>query len=185
MSVQDDLPWHQRRPARLRGYDYTQPGWYFVTICVQDRACVLGSVCNGKMDLNDAGRMIEATWAEMPLHYPRVRLDQAIVMPNHLHGVIVLEDAAATGDGRPQGAAPTLSLPDIVDRFKTLTTRLYIDAVRRHGWQPFAGRLWQRSYYDHVIRDEHALSQIRDYIVNNPIKWEMDPDNPARQRPRE
>ncbi|MDP2673948.1 MAG: transposase [Dehalococcoidia bacterium] len=123
-------------------------------------------------------------------------------MPNHLHGIIILVGAGpracpdkprqpqgvdggpgrpqgvADESGQPQGVAPTLSLPDVVHRFKSLTTARYRQAVRDQGWPPFAGRLWQRNYYEHVIRGEDELDRVRQYIAENPLRWDEDPENP-------
>jgi len=198
---------HHRRSMRLPGYDYTQPGAYFVTVCTQNRECMFGDVVEGQIALADPGRMVESVWRDLPEHYPGVALDEFVVMPNHLHGIIILVGAGpracpdkprqpqgvAGGPGRPQGVAdrpgqpqgvaPTLSLPDVVHRFKSLTTARYRREVRECGWQPFADRLWQRNYYEHVIRDEDELDSVRQYIAENPLRWDQDPENPAVARP--
>ncbi|MDF9392115.1 MULTISPECIES: transposase [Methylococcus] len=174
----------QRRSIRLKDYDYSQAGAYFVTMCTQNRACLFGDVIDGAMRVNDAGRMVQTVWDELPLHYVGVELDTFVVMPNHVHGIIVLVGAgprACPKSGRPQGAAPTLSLPDVVHRFKTLTTKRYTDGVKTGGWPPFHGRVWQRNYYEHIIRDEVSLHRIREYIANNPQQWALDRENPANQ----
>ncbi|WP_446007868.1 transposase [Candidatus Electrothrix sp.] len=204
---------HHRRSIRLRGYDYTRAGAYFVTICVQHRECLLGHisvpaavgadprVCPGissEIHLTDAGRMVQKIWDEIPDNYPGVDIDEFRVMPNHIHGIIVLTDPVVGADphvrpidppsrqnhqGQAQGPAPTepLSLPDVVQRYKSLTTNQYIDGVKQNGWQPFPGKLWQRNYWDHVIRNENELHRIREYIRNNPARWQQDalhPDQP-------
>jgi REP element-mobilizing transposase RayT len=190
---------HHRRSIRLQNYDYSQPGAYFVTICVQDRACLFGDVVDGEMRLNDVGVMVQTVWDEIPANYPGVDIDAFVIMPNHFHGIVVIvgagpracpipglgacpmsecaEDAKWTQEeGRPRGAAPTgeLSLADVVHRFKTMTTKRYVDGVRHHGWQSFPGRLWQRNYWEHIVPDESELNRIREYIANNPGQWEMD-----------
>ena len=172
----------------MKGYDYTSAGAYFVTICTQERACLFGDVADGQVRLNDAGKMVERVWSELTGHYPGVELDEFIVMPNHMHGIIVLVGAGPracpdqmglhTPTGQPRGVAPTMSLPDVVHRFKTLTTKLYADGVHQSHWPPFAGRLWQRNYHEHIIRDEADLARIRRYITDNPARWTEDPDNP-------
>lgn len=104
-------------------------------------------------------------------------------MPNHVHGIIVLVGAglrACPQKGQPQGVAPTMSLTDVVHRFKTLTTNQYIHGVKRSGWMPFSGRLWQRNYYERVVRDENELTRVREYIANNPMQWDLDRENPLR-----
>ena len=202
-----DAEKHHRRSIRLRGYNYAQTGAYFVTIVTKDRECLFGEIVDGEVRLNDAGRVIQATWNELPEHYPGVECDASIVMPNHVHGVIVLGDDGGVGSndvgagpracpergkpqssGQPRGVAPTISLPDVVHRLKTLTTKRYIDGVKSSDWASFAGRLWQRNYYEHIVRDENELRCIREYIVNNPLQWESDQENPSqsvdvRQKP--
>ncbi len=213
---------HHRRSIRLKGYDYSQAGAYFITICTQDRACLFGDVVDGVIRLDEAGQMIQSVWDEIPAFYPGVDTDTFVVMPNHVHGIIVLVgatprgrpvsfdhptlgqaqgpaptvgDAAsgqaqgvapAVGDaasGQAQGPAPTLSVPDVVHRFKTLTTKRYADGVKQSGWVPFRGRLWQRNYYEHIIRDEESLNRIRQYVLENPIRWAFDRENIAATNP--
>jgi len=190
---------HHRRSIRLPAYDYAQAGAYFVTICVQNRECLLGEVIEGQMILSGPGQMVETVWPELPQHYPNVQADAFVVMPNHIHGIIILVGAGAPphighvgagpcacpgvaptvdDSGRPQGVAPTLSLPDVVHRFKSLTTAKYRRNVLQDGWPPFPGRLWQRNYYERVIRDDEELNRIREYIIDNPARWTEDPENP-------
>jgi len=183
---------HHRRSIRLQGYDYTQAGAYFVTICAQGRECLFGEiagagpcVCPGfrtccsdapsKMRLNAAGMMTQQIWQEMPEYYPGVALDAFVVMPNHIHGIVILAGQGQTSGqqhGQAQGPAPTL--PDIVRQYKTLTMKRYADGVRQCGWRPFPGRLWQRNYWERVIRDEEELQAVREYIQNNPARWAED-----------
>ena len=151
--------------------------------------CLFGEIAKGEMKANDAGRMVLAVWKELSTHYLGVEGDEFVVMPNHIHGVIVLVGAgpracpdAGSGNqdgGQPQGVAPTLSLQDVVHRFKTLTTKRYADGVKQFGWTPFRGRLWQRNYYEHIVRDEESLNRIRQYILDNPARWAFDRENPA------
>ncbi len=209
-----------RRSIRLPGYDYSQTGAYFVTICTKDRECLFGDIVNRKMVLNNAGRMADVVWNELPKFYPRVSTDGFQIMPNHIHGIIVItrsdvvpsvgagpcacpvdaqsranvqprEGRQPKGDGQPQGVAPTavksrvergLSLPDIVHRFKTMTTKRYADGVKQHGWPSFPGKLWQRNYYEHIIRDENDMTRIREYINNNPSQWDTDRENPMAKQ---
>ncbi len=183
---------HHRRSIRLRGYDYSQAGAYFVTICTNNRECLFGEVVDGAIRLNEAGRMVESVWNGMPTFYPGVITDAFVVMPNHIHGIVVLVGAAPRGRpdfgppadrGQPQGVAPTLSIPDVVHRFKTMTTKRYTDGVKRSGWPPFPGRLWQRNYYEHIVRNEESLNRIRRYIADNPARWSFDRENPAATEP--
>jgi len=165
-----------------------------VTICIKDRECLFGEIRDGEMVLNEAGRMVESIWNELPQHYSGVDIDGFVVMPNHIHGIIVLTvgagpracpDSDCSNNGQPQGVAPTISLPDAVHRFKSLTTAHYREGVRKNNWQPFPGRLWQRNYYEHIIRTEEELNRFREYIQNNPMQWEMDEENPERNAGKE
>lgn len=160
----DNLP--QGRPSlRLKTYDYAQPGGYFVTICIQDRLCLLGQVAEGELHLNEAGRMVEGVWGDLPLRFPHISLDVFVVMPNHLHGIVLIEEKR-----------PGQGLGQIVGAFKSLTTNRYIAGVRELGWEPFPGRLWQDNYFEHIIRNEAEGRRIRQYIVDNPFRWETDPE---------
>ena len=189
--MKSDSKDHHRRSIRLKDYDYAQPGGYFVTIVTQSRKCLFGEIVEAEMQLNDAGQMVEAVLNNFPKHYSRVECDAFVVMPNHVHAVIVLVGAGprarSAPTGQPQGVAPTiktsLSLPDVVHRFKTLTTKQYIDGVKQYGWRHFVGRLWQRNYFEHVIRDEASLNRIRQYILDNPARWEYDRENPDATKP--
>lgn len=193
MTYNPDI--HHRRSIRLRGYDYSSGGAYFVTVCVQGWKCLFGEIVDGAMALSDAGRMVKEVWDELPEHYSGVVIDTHVVMPNHFHGIIILVGAAPRGrpdhapveaaprgrpSGHPQGGAPTMSLYDVVHRFKSLTTARYRCGVNHHNWPPFPGRLWQRNYYERVIRDDEELAGIREYIRCNPIRWADDGENPAK-----
>ena len=174
---------HHRRSIRLRDYDYSQAGLYFVTICTQGRHHLFGDIEDDTVKLTAAGEMVRTVWDAIPSHYPGVEIDQFVTMPNHIHGIIIIVEAgpcACPSDiaqpqmpqtGQPRGVAPTgYSLPDVVHRFKTMTTKKYVDGVKLHGWQRFDGKLWQRNYWEHIIRNEQELSRIRYYIENNPMQ---------------
>ena len=185
---------HHRPSIGLKGYDYTQPGAYFVTICTQNRACLFGTVADGDMQLNNAGKIAKAAWYEVPARFPSVCLDGFVVMPNHVHGIIMVgaqfiapqktpptnvgaqfivpPDGFGTGTIN-QGVinhAPTLG--EMVRAYKAASTRL----IRQAGTPDFA---WQRNYYEHIVRDEESLDRIRQYILDNPARWEFDLENPA------
>ena len=125
----------------------------------------------------------DPVWNEIPKYYPGIVIDAFQIMPNHIHGIIKIVGAgpcACPNIGQPQGVAPTgLSLPDVIHRFKTMTTKRYIDGVKHHGWPRFDGKLWQRNYWEHIIRNDDELNRIRQYIINNPAKWEMDRNHPG------
>ena len=161
MSDRYDPEIHHRRSIRLRGYDYRQAGVYYVTICVQNRARLFGSVADASVALNEAGQMVESTWVNLPRRFPTVQLDAFVVMPDHLHGIIVL-------GGAQTGRAS--SLGDIVGAFKSLTTHGYVLGVRERGWLPFDGKLWQRNYFEHIVRNEDEMDRIRQYIEDNPSR---------------
>lgn len=237
---------HHRKSIRLKGYDYSQEGLYFITICVQDRTCLFGYVgaplvgapinnCapainiekedgsqKGQpkgiapmaktMILNDAGKMIENEWLALKSRFPNIELHEYVVMPNHFHGILEIGVGAplvgvqntsdghympvaqnTTNDnknvemqnelgngqshdlGRPQGHAPTRkTVCDILDAFKSITTVEYIHGVKQLGWVPFYGKLWQRDYYEHIIRDDQSDQTISNYIIENPAKWAED-----------
>ncbi len=179
-----------RKRNRLQMFDYSRAGYYFVTICTHNKEDLFGEIIGGQMITNAAGKMVTKTWHELPESYHGIRTDQFQIMPNHLHGIIVIvgdgpravpTEAHINPDGQPQGVVPTLSLSDVVHRFKSLTTRLYIHGVRNNAWKPFDSKLWQRSFYDHVIRTDESLDDIRNYIINNPMNWASDKENPANR----
>jgi putative transposase len=147
---------NRRRPLRLPGYDYAQPGAYFVTICTHGHIALFGTIADGTMRLNGRGRIVHDTWLHMRDHYP-IDLDAFVVMPNHIHGIVVI--------GAGLKPAPTLS--EIVRGFKTFS-------ARQIG-QP----IWQRNFYEHIVRNEAALERIRQYITDNPAQWPSDHENHA------
>ena len=171
-----------RRSIRLKEFDYSRPGAYFVTVCVNRKECLLGAVADGRVIAGPAGRMVQTVWEDMPRYYYGIEVDVFALMPNHIHGIIMLVGATPRGcpaSGQAQGPAPTtLTLPDVVHRFKSLTTAHYRTAVAENGWRPFRDRFWQRNYYEHVIRSEDELDRVRQYILENPLRWDMDRENP-------
>src|SRR5438876_2594519 len=134
---------HHRRTIRLRGYDYSQGGAYFITICAQDRACLFGSVVGVEMVLNGAGQMVGKWWEELPRKFSGIIAGEYVVMPNHFHGIVLFGQPAA-----PVGDIPQPTRGRVVEWFKTMTTNEYIRHVKEDGWAPFQGRLWQRNYYE-------------------------------------
>jgi putative transposase len=199
MAVPYDRERHHRRSIRLRNYEYAQSGAYFVTICVQNHLCLFGDVVDGEMRWNDAGRMIKTIWQRLPKRFPVIEPDASIVMPNHFHAIVLvgaplvgaLDARAVVGDpdeaNAARGRAPTRGAPtspalgDIIGAFKSLTTTEYARGIHERDWPPFQGRLWQRNYYEHVIRDDDALNRIREYILTNPLGWTLDRENPERR----
>jgi REP-associated tyrosine transposase len=142
---------------------------------VEERECLFGEVIDGAMQLNDAGRMVERWWGELVKKFPFLTLDETVVMPNHLHGVLF----SSGGRSSPPPHRPAGTLGAVVDWFKTMTTNEYIRGVKNLGWRSFPGRLWQRDYFDRVARTEEELEAIREYIRQNPALWASDSENPA------
>ena len=184
-----DVGVHHRRSIRLADYDYASEGAYFVTICTQKRENLFGAIVDSEMRLNEAGRMVEKWWHELPEKFPQIEIDEHIVMPNHFHGIVVIvgADLCVCPDEGAHAGAPLQrsALGDIVRWFKTMTTNEYIREVKQNGWTPFPGKLWQRNYYEHVIRNELSLNDIRLYIQTNPACWAEDNENPANVNRKE
>ena len=188
---------HDRKSLRLPDFDYSQDGAYFVTIVTQNRTCLFGSVVGGEMVINEAGRMLDQVCQEIPIVISSVGLEYYVIMPNHFHAIIILNNDARFvqadlpqvpgagsvypseeyNTGQPQRIAPTqdtVSLPNVIQRFKSLTTCRYISGVQQRDWPRFNGRLWHRNYYEHVIRNERDYQGFVDYIAMNPLSWEKD-----------
>jgi putative transposase len=173
---------HHRRSIRLKEYDYSQAGAYFVTICAEHRECLFGDIVGGEMRLNAIGHATMECWGALPQHFPHAELDEFVVMPNHVHGILVIVD-----DGRGTACrAPTTeqfgnpisgSLATIVRSFKSAVTKRINEMRDTQG-----ANAWQRNYYEHIIRNERELERIRTYIVGNPAMWDKDENNPAAMR---
>jgi putative transposase len=176
---ENTLKIHHRRSIRLKGYDYSLSGAYFITICVEGGACLLGSVAEDLMHENSAGVLVKNCWLALTDRFDGVDIDTTIVMPNHIHGIIFLSGVdEATTDSNPAGdwaatrAAPTLG--DIVGAFKSITTNEYIRGIRDIGRPAYQGRFWQRNYWERIIRNERELDAIQKYINSNPANWKKD-----------
>jgi putative transposase len=159
---------NHRRSIRLKGYDYSQPGGYFVTLCIKERKRLLGDIRNGKIFLNDTGKIVKFTWLDLPQHNPNIELDEFIIMPNHMHGIFHI-----VGAGSEPAPTKTHGLPEIIRQFKTFSAKR-INTLNKHSGMPF----WQRNYYERIIRNDHDLNRIREYITYNPFQWDSDPENP-------
>ena len=156
-----------------------------ITICTQNRECLFGEIVDGRMVLNEAGRMVQSVWDELPQHYPGVDIDEFVVMPNHVHGILVFENRVGAGFPCPEKNAQEQTkkgavtaplrktLGSVVAYFKYQSTKSI-----NHFNGTLGSRIWQRNYYEHIIRDEDDVNRIREYIVYNPTQWLMDPDNP-------
>jgi putative transposase len=182
---------HHRKSIRLKGYDYSQAGMYFITICVHNRACLYGNIKNGEMLLNDAGQMVENEWLKLLHRFPNIQLHEYVVMPNHFHAIMEMVGSTLVVDpndemvahnmgqhekGQPQGIAPTKTktVGDVVGAFQSIVTVEYIRGVKQLGWEQFNGKLWQRNYWEHIIRNEQSYQRISEYIINNPKNWDVD-----------
>jgi len=221
---------HHRRSIRLKGYNYSQAGLYFITLCTQNRSFLFGKIKNREMILNDAGRMVENEWLKLPERFKNIALHEYIVMPNHFHAILEIvgatlvvapNDVAPNDDvapnnwvfktklnstgrnGQPQGIAPTNTptntptsistntpiyistntptlsatdkrVGDMVGAFESITTVEYIRGVKNNNWPPFDKKIWQRNYYEHIIRTEQSYLNISKYIENNPANWSDD-----------
>jgi REP element-mobilizing transposase RayT len=173
---------HHRRSIRLPGYDYTLPGGYFVTICTYNRECLFGEIVDGAMILNEYGEIVRDEWLNTGNIRSNIIIDEFVVMPNHLHGILIV-GARCNVPLHPNNLrrAPTIeqfgkpvsnSIPTIVRLFKSAVTKK-INQIRNTPTNP----VWQRNYYEHIIRNDDELNRIREYIVNNPLKWESDENN--------
>ena len=149
---------HHRRSIRLPKYDYSQPGFYFITICIRERECLLGEIEEGMIKLSRYGHVVEYNWFHLTRIYPHIELNTFAIMPNHFHGIIEIKEQDQKHD-----------LAKIIRTFKTFSARR-INQVRSMKGIP----VWQRGYYEHIIRDEHSLVKIQQYIMDNPLKWETD-----------
>lgn len=176
-------PLPNRKLNRLKGYDYAQNGFYFLTICTKNRAEFFGKIQNGGMVLNQFGEITRQCWKDIPIHFPDVSLGEFIVMPNHIHGILIL-DRQSVGNNNPLiignnnycslrkipwQTQLSRSISSVIRGFKIGATQYF----HQNNNFEFA---WQKSFYDHIIRNEKAYYQIQQYIINNPINWEMDKD---------
>ncbi len=164
-----------RRSIRLKKWDYCQDGFYFITICTANHKYLFGEIINGEMQLNAMGLVVEKYWQIIPAHFYHVDLDVFTIMPNHIHGLIIMGVGKALRAhkqteqfGRPVAG----SISSIIRSFKSAVTKCINEMRQTPG-----NKLWQRNYYEHVIRNEDELSRAREYIVENPLKWDIDKEN--------
>lgn len=171
------MPSPRRKNIRLQGYDYAKAGAYFITIVTKDREPLFGKIVDGEMVLNAMGELVDYTWKDLINHNPNIGLDEFVIMPTHIHGIIVIFDPVGAGSkpARSGGAgyepAPTKTVPlsEIVRQLKTFSAKR-INVLRGTSGVP----VWQRNYYDHIIGTDHEYDQIAEYIANNPLTWETD-----------
>ena len=169
-SMPDMPDKHHRKSIRIPGYDYSQEGHYFVTICMNHRELLFGDIVDGEMVLNEFGKIIAETWQWLAKQYVYINLDESVIMPNHLHGIVEFMNDCSRGGSR---TSPTDTkrkpLGRIIGAFKTVSTKRINQIQNTLGL-----KLWQRNYWEHVIRDDYDLYRIRQYIVDNPFKWKDD-----------
>ena len=215
MSSQYNPDKHHRRSIRLKGYNYTAAGAYFITLCTHQRECLFGKIVDGEMQLSLLGEIVRSNWMNLPKHHSHVQLDAFAIMPNYIHGILILADDTglsntidrdfnAGSSNQPEcnrseckggfsqdsftlpqetGSKPASTrvltntkrhgIPEIVRGFKTFSARR-INHIRKSAGIP----MWQCNYYEHIIRNDRALQQIRQYIQNNPLSWEEDQLHP-------
>jgi REP element-mobilizing transposase RayT len=191
---------HHRRSIRLQGYDYSQNGAYFITLCTQDRKPIFGKIVNGEMQLSPFGIIVRDEWLKTSEMRKNIEMDEFVVMPNHFHGIIVIDDRGwarlemdldLDGTGTLQRAptsaptekAPTVerfgkptsnTIPTIIRGFKAAVTKQINTIQINAGVYNMPERIWQKNYYEHVIRNEISLNKIREYIMSNPLNWKED-----------
>ncbi|NWF89291.1 MAG: transposase [Ignavibacteriaceae bacterium] len=165
-----------RKSIRLREYDYSEPNWYYVTICTYDRKNLFGDIKNSKMVLNDFGKFVNEEWLRTKELRKNIDLDEYVIMPNHFHGILIIErrDTArcvptSINDKRKFGEMQPGSLSAIIRSFKSAVTKRINELKNVQGKE-----VWQKGFYEHIIRNEHDLYNIRKYIGLNPFKWEID-----------
>ena len=180
---------YHRRSIRLKNYDYNQSGAYFITICVQNRECLFGDIHNGNIQLNSFGNIVNQLWGQLSVHFPNVEIDAAVIMPNHFHGIIVITNSRGLVS-KPLVSKPLVSKPsinyetqafyqlktqlgEIIAYFKYQTTKLINQQRDLQGT-----KIWQRNYYEHIIRNQKSLEFLREYILNNSLQWEIDQLHP-------
>ena len=203
----------ERRSIRLKDYDYSMPGAYFVTVCAYNKQMLFGEINNERVDLSGVGKIVEACWLSLPDHFDYVILDEFVIMPNHFHRIVFISGSTArvngvvgarhaSPEGDPAGTrdvAPTVatgcevarckgdacvaptgprprSLAALIGSFKAAATKQVHDTGHCLG-----SPVWQRNYYEHIVRNDDALTRIRGYVLTNALRWELDCENPARK----
>jgi len=164
----------------LKEYDYSQRGMYFVTICTQDRRCLFGEVVDGNMKLNEIGNIVKNEWVKLPKRFLNTEMGSFIIMPNHVHGIIIVGAPLAGarvndnygGKNRATARVAPTHIGNIIGAYKSSVYNSCLHIYKNND--SFLGKIWQRNYYEHIVRDEGDLNRIQEYIQNNPINWEQD-----------
>jgi len=170
------MPIPHRKSNRLKNYDYSQPRWYFVTICTQDKVSWFGDIKKRKIKLTQFGMIANQCWLDIPKHFPNVKLDEFVIMPNHVHGIVIInqndDNSYIVGNNDRCSLRKTNRnmelLPKIISQYKSSVSRIIRKLTNQI--QP----IWQKSFYDHIIRNESSCAKIREYIKNNPLRWDLD-----------
>lgn len=167
---------YHRRSIRLKNYDYSKEGAYFLTICTKNKQCLFGDIKQDQMRLNYLGVIVFQCWQAIPEHFPHVALDTFVIMPNHLHGILwIIESPHQEDQYCEYRKAIKGSIPSIVRAFKAVVTKEINQICQQKG----TSLIWQKNYYEQVIRNEKMLNNIREYIINNPVNWNQDSDYSA------
>lgn len=167
---------HHRRSIRLKNYDYTQEGAYFITICTKNKQCIFGEIEQGEIKLNVLGTIAYECWQEIPQHFPHVKLDSFVIMPNHVHGILWI-DRLIHSDREPReyGKMVAGSIPCVIRSYKSAVTKKINHICDHKG----TSSVWQRNFYEHIHRSEESLEVVRRYIISNPLNWDDDSENPS------
>ena len=171
----------ERKLNRLKNYDYSEGGYYFVTVCTKDREEWFGKIESGEMFLSPSGEVARDFWVEIPLHFQHTEIDEFSVMPNHVHGILVIE-GNMVGNAYMRSQKGNAFMHFLQNRTKMLLSKIiqqYKASVTRkiNSLGDGLNFGWQKSFYDHVIRNDRSLDNLRQYITNNPLKWELDIEN--------
>lgn len=164
---------HHRRSIRLKGYDYSLAGAYFVTVVAWQRQMLFGEIVDGEMQLNELGRIVSEKWQWLETQYEYVELGEWIVMPNHLHGILVIHDIGRGGSRSAPTPIKRKPLGGLIGAFKTVSTKQINLLCNTEGQM-----VWQRNYYEHIMRNEQEMDRIARYIEANPSMWTEDDENP-------
>ncbi|MCR4319264.1 MAG: hypothetical protein NUV74_02880 [Candidatus Brocadiaceae bacterium] len=196
MKYDSDI--HPRKSLRLKEYDYSRLGAYFITICTYEKECIFGKVENERMSLNQFGKIVLEFWNNLPGRYANIESDSFVIMPNHIHGIVKIVDTVGiipellhnnktknvgaihelplqTANTNQKTKRRRMLIPKVVGYFKMNSSK-QINTIRNSTGIP----VWQRNYYEHIIRNENKLNKIREYIHNNPIRWHLDRENQER-----
>ncbi|MFH1175136.1 MAG: transposase [bacterium] len=167
----------KRKSIRLNNYDYSQPGYYFITICVEKRISILGKIENKTIQLTNFGEIVKRYWQEIPLNFPNIALDKFVIMPNHIHGILIIDSPVGAIHELPllindRKQRRLMTIPKVIGKFKMQSAKS-INILRKTPNNPF----WQRNYFEQIIKGNNSLEKIRYYIDSNPENWETDPEN--------